>query len=204
MGTDTTAHALWACQCGSRKLIWRNTMNEPPCCTQGSWSRLWSEGDNQQWSLVVCVERCWKLVASFKVCVGARTSLGLALGVGCKKKGGGRIWLAGSRRVTHPCSSLDVELGGLFWAAVARAVAHAHSRSRWLTNIWSYQIFLCWFRSCVCMCVCACWRKMKVVWWPNHNTEARFKTDLYSTQTPLHPCHLWNALLHPPNATISC
>lgn len=59
----------------------------------------------------------------------------------------------------------------------------------WLTNIWSHQHFRCWLSRCVC----ACWRKMKVVWWPYHNTEARFKRRYLSSP---HPPALKSTLLH--------
>lgn len=59
---------------------------------------------------------------------------------------------------------------------------------------------------CVCAstCVrsCVCWRKMKVVWWPNHNTEARFKRRYLSSlppalkSPPLHHHPVNHSLLH--------
>lgn len=87
---------------------------------------------------------------------------------------------------------------GLFWAVVTRVCVYVcgcvHVRMytsvhRAQSNSWSHQILVVGLATA---CMCVCWRKMKVVWRPNHNTEARFKRRYLSSLTP----SLKSPLLH--------
>ncbi len=89
---------------------------------------------NQQWSLFVCVERCWK-----------------ECGIMGKKEGEAKwadeIWLAGSTRMSHSTSSRDLELrsySGLRWHVCVCGFVRVHKYAgvqMAQTNSWSHQIF---------------------------------------------------------------
>lgn len=130
---------------------------------------------NQQWSLFVCVERCWK---------GKRHSW---------EGEGDEIWLAGSTRMSHSPSSLDLEwraYSGLRWRQCVWLWSCPHTASKpalaWLNptaEVTRFSLVVSTLRR---------WRKMKVVWQPNYNTEARFNGRYLSSLSA--PKSLYNTI----------
>lgn len=87
--------------------------------------------------------------------------------------------------MSHSSSSLDLDLrtySGLWWHVYVCGCVRVRVRRHTSGSHGSVQElkspdFRCWPG----VCVCVCWRKMKVIWRPNHNTEARFKRRYLSS-----------------------